>query len=86
MLFIVDKVFNVLARPAELALLVLLTGVVLLLGGRRRLATSVLAMLAVAGLGLDVLPIDDWALYPLEARFPKPAALPACLRGIAILG
>ena len=33
-----------------------------------------------------MLPIDDWALYPLEARFPKPQQLPSVVRGIVVLG
>ena len=35
---------------------------------------------------LYILPIDDWALYPLEARFPKPQQLPSVVRGIVVLG
>ncbi len=86
MLSVVDKFFNVLVRPADAALGVLVLAIMLLALGRRRLATAMLAGLAVAGLSLYLLPIDDWALYPLEVRFAKPASLPACIRGILILG
>lgn len=86
MLFVVDKIFNVLARPAEFAASVLLAGLLLWVLGRRRAAAWLLAGLGIAVAALWLLPIDDGALYPLEARFAKPARLPHCLRGIVILG
>ena len=85
-LFLADKIFNVLARPADAALGLLIIALGLLALGRRRLATGLLAALAAAAISLYVLPIDDWALYPLEARFAKPVVLPSCIRGIVILG
>ena len=86
MLFVLDKVFNVLARPADAALGILVVVLALMALRRRRLATMLLAALGVAGVSLYVLPIDDWALYPLEARFPKPLRVPARIKGIVILG
>lgn len=86
MLSVVDKVFNVLVRPADAALGALVIAMALLALGRRRAATTLLVALTVAASSLYFLPIDDWALYPLEARFAKPASLPACIRGVVILG
>jgi uncharacterized SAM-binding protein YcdF (DUF218 family) len=85
-LSVVDKFFNVLVRPADAALGVLMIVLALMALGRRRLADLLLVGMVLAALSLYLLPIDDWVLYPLEARFAKPVSLPACIRGILILG
>jgi uncharacterized SAM-binding protein YcdF (DUF218 family) len=85
-LFVVDKVFNILARPAELALATLIAALGLLILGGRRSATGLLAVIALVGIALELLPLDDWLLAPLEARFPRPVTLPRCLAGVLLLG
>ncbi len=86
MLFTVDKIFDVLARPADLALAAVILAILLLLFNRRGWALAILAIPALGGGALYLLPLDDWALAPLEARFPRPQALPPCIRGVLMLG
>lgn len=86
MLFAIDKTFGILARPAELALVLLLASLILLVLGRRRFGLALLGIVTFSGIAVLLLPIDDWLLAPLEARFPKPAQLPACIDGILMVG
>jgi uncharacterized SAM-binding protein YcdF (DUF218 family) len=83
MLFILSKIASLLLRPSTLLLLCCLAG--LLLGVRRR-AARVLLWIGVGGfLAVMLLPLDQWALLPLEDRFPRPAP-PAHVDGIIVLG
>ncbi|MBZ9759814.1 YdcF family protein [Mesorhizobium sp. CA8] len=85
MFFFLSKLFWLVARPLNLAIFLLLAGLVAGMLGRRRLATagSVLAFL--------ILVLSTWSsigvmmLNPLEERFPKPP-LPAKVDGIVVLG
>ncbi len=59
---------------------------ILLLRGALRWARRVLGI-AVAGLlVLACLPVGEWLLYPLEARFDTNPTLPASIAGIIVLG
>ncbi len=78
MIFVLSKIAGLVLRPSSLLLLCVLAGLPL---RRRRLAWVgaggfVLAML---------LPLDQWALLPLEDRFPPPPP-PAHVDGIVVLG
>lgn len=83
--FIAKAVWFVL-RPGNLLILVLLAGTLAawLRPGRSgriwlTLVTAVLMFVTVA-------PVYDWIARPLEDRFPPPAALPASIDGILVLG
>lgn len=85
MLFVASKLFWAVAAPGNLLLLLLLAGLAALALRRRRLG---FALAAAAGLGLlavAALPLGDWLLAPLEARFPVPP-VPAHIDGIIELG
>ncbi|CAI2934533.1 YdcF family protein [Aminobacter niigataensis] len=85
MFFYLSKVFWFFAQPLNLAILLLLTGLVASFFGRRRLfraaallATLVLATAAWTSFGALM-------LNPLEERFPHPPA-PGKVDGIVVLG
>ncbi|WP_372621864.1 YdcF family protein [Falsiroseomonas sp.] len=84
-LFLASKVFWAVARPNTLALVLALFGLVLVWRGRR-FGRWPLAL----GLGwyaaVFVLPVSALLTLPLEARFPRPAALPGPVAGIVVLG
>ncbi len=85
MTFVLGKLFWMVAAPGNFLTLLLAAGVVRLsLSGRRRgfglVVTAALGFLAVAAL-----PVDQWVIAPLEARFPIPV-LPAGVDGIILLG
>ena len=79
MIFLLSKLAGVLVRPSTLLLLCCVGGLVL----RRRwlLRLGVWGFVAVL-----LLPVDQWALLPLEDRFPQIADPPAQVRGIIVLG
>jgi uncharacterized SAM-binding protein YcdF (DUF218 family) len=78
MIFLISKVASLLLRPSTLLLLCVVVGLAL---GRRRLAWT-----GAAGFALVMLlPVDQWALLPLEDRFPRPPP-PAHVDGIVVLG
>ncbi len=85
MFYHLSKIFWFFAQPINLAIFLLLAGLLAALFGRRRLAAtgSVLAFLILA--------LSAWTsvgammLTPLEERFPKPA-LPQKVDGIVVLG
>jgi len=85
LLFILSKVLAPLTEPDLLILAVLLIGMVLgaigRRGGRRLAWLACLLFLAIAGT-----PLSDWALAPLEERFPPQPHLPAQVDGIIVLG
>ena len=85
MLFVLSKILWAALCPS--ALLVLLAALGLLAGWRgRRRAAHALLIAGVGGLAAAlVLPLDRWALRPLEDRFPRPAP-PAHVDGIVVLG
>jgi uncharacterized SAM-binding protein YcdF (DUF218 family) len=66
-------------QPSNLLLLLLAAAVLL---GWRRLAVSVLAILALA----VVLPVGSWLTVPLEERFPRPGTTPERVTGVIVLG
>lgn len=83
MSFVLGKLFWGFAAPGNLLLLLLLAG---LPWNRRRRAGGRLIMAAVLVLlAIAVLPVGQWMIAPLEARFPAPA-LPARVDGIIVLG
>ncbi len=86
MFFIVSKILWFIIEPANLLMLMVLAGTVLLWSGKAKAAKYTLT--AAAGLILTValFPVGDALLRPLEQRFPVPAELPQKVDGIILLG
>ena len=85
MAYLLGKYLFLVLRPSNLLLLLGLLGLV---GLARRRAWGV-ALVAVSLLALAVatlLPLGNWATLPLEQRFAAPAAEPACVDGVVVLG
>jgi uncharacterized SAM-binding protein YcdF (DUF218 family) len=82
MSFVLSKMLWVVLRPSALLVLLATLGA---LRGRRRGGRTLLWLGLSGLLAVMVLPLDRWALRPLEDRF-APAALPAWVDGIIVLG
>lgn len=85
MTFIFSKLFWAIAAPGNLLLLLLVTGVLRLMLSGRRHGVGLVILATLGLLAIAVLPIGQWALMPLEARFPQPH-LPQQIAGIIVLG
>ena len=83
-MFVLSKIFGLLAAPSTMLLLLLVAGAALHLM-RRRIGARL--MIASAGLWLTIaaLPLSAWLALPLENRHPDPAP-PARVDGIILLG
>ena len=83
-MFLAGKVIWAMASPGGFLVLLLLAGLVL---PRRhhRLSRALIAAGALGFLAITILPLDRWALAPLENRFPRPEP-PAHVDGIIVLG
>ncbi len=82
-MFVAGKLLTMVMLPTALMVECVLIGVLL----RRRRAGRVLLALGAAALAAClVLPVDRWAIRPLEDRFPAVAAPPARVDGIVMLG
>ena len=86
MFYAILQLAGLILRPSTVLLLLSLGGLVLCWAGcrtwgRRALTVGILAMVFV-----EVLPIGEWALRPLEDRFPPVANPPAHVDGIIVLG
>ena len=84
--FIIAKLGGILTSPSTLLLLCCVIGLVLIwrrpsVAGRRFLLVGIGGFLAVY-----LLPLDQWALLPLEDRFPQVTDPPAHVDGIIVLG
>jgi uncharacterized SAM-binding protein YcdF (DUF218 family) len=86
MFFLASKIFWALAQPSNLVLLLLATGALALLLGRRRLASWLLYPAVLVFLLVGLLPVGEWLSLPLENRFPPPAEPPGEVAGIIVLG
>ena len=86
MLFVLSKVFWIVAAPANLALLILMLGLLLLWVNWIRAGRFLTSIGGVALLLFAVLPIGPWLARPLEDRFPQFATDMAPVDGIIVLG
>ncbi len=84
MLYDLSKIFWIFGQPSNLLVILLLLGAVGLALGRRR-ARAFVGFIALIYLAIAVLPAGQWAITPLEDRFPQPA-LPPHVDGIILLG
>ncbi|WP_428375576.1 YdcF family protein [Lichenicoccus sp.] len=82
-MFIAGKLLTMALLPTALLVECVVLGLLL----RRWRAGRVLAALGAAGLAACLLlPVDGWAIRPLEDRFPQVARPPPTIDGIVVLG
>lgn len=86
LLFWLSKILWTVIAPGSLLLILVLLGWLLLVRGATRKAKWVLGFAAFAMLLISLVPLGDWLLAPLEARFPANPPLPARVDGIIVLG
>jgi uncharacterized SAM-binding protein YcdF (DUF218 family) len=87
-MFLVGKLGWVVLQPGNLLVLLLIAGFLRLLysRGRRGKGKVLIGSAALGFLVLAVAPLGSALLLDLEQRFPRPAALPARIDGILVLG
>ena len=86
MFFVLSKVFWTLGNPANLLLVALCVGAVLLWTPWRRAGRRTIAVTALAGLAVSILPAGKMMIQHLENRFPVVRQLPEKVDGIVALG
>jgi uncharacterized SAM-binding protein YcdF (DUF218 family) len=84
-LWVASKLFWLFLRPNTLALILACVGLYVGWRGRRWGRWPMLAGLGYYAVVL-LTPLSQWLLLPLEDRFPRPAAAPAQVAGIIVLG
>ena len=84
-LWLASKLLWMLLRPNTLALLLACIGLWVIWRGRRWGRWPLLLGLGYFALVL-LTPLSQWALLPLEDRFPRPAEAPARVDGVIVLG
>jgi uncharacterized SAM-binding protein YcdF (DUF218 family) len=85
-IFVLSKLFWVVAAPGNALVLLLVAGTAWLAIDRRRRGFVPIAGATSCFLVLMLLPVGDWLLMPLEDRFKIPATLPDEVTGIIVLG
>ncbi len=86
-MFVLSKVFWLLAKPANLFVLGLAAGCALLWTRRGRgLGRAVVTALTLAAVAVAVLPLGAWVLSPLENRFAPPKEPLGRVDGVVVLG
>lgn len=86
MFFLLSKLFWIIAQPLALLTLLFALGVMLLWLRRPRAGRLVVTAATILLAGLSMLPVGDWAIAPLERRFPVYADDGAPVHGIIVLG
>ena len=86
MLFVLSKVVWIVAAPANLALIILMLGLLLLWVNWIRAGRFLTSIGGVALVFLAVIPLGPWLAWPLENRFPQFEAGAAAVDGIIVLG
>src|SRR5438477_121662 len=81
-MFIVSKLFWLLAVPGNCFVLLLVLAALLLLTRWRRLGMRLVGLLAVLAVAIMMLPLGAWLVIPLEDRFPVPSPMPAHVDGV----
>jgi uncharacterized SAM-binding protein YcdF (DUF218 family) len=85
-MFILGKLVWLVAAPGSFLTLMLVAGVLALILTRRRHGLSLVVLSTLGFLAVIFLPVGDWAVAPLENRFPVPAPPPERVDGIVVLG
>lgn len=83
--FAVPNALGLLLEPSTILVGLASVGVLLLWAGLRRVATAFLSVGVGGLLAVLVLPVQHWALLPLEDRFPRNLP-PPHVDGIVVLG
>lgn len=83
-MFVLSKIFGLLAAPSTMLVLLLVAGAALHLC-RRRIGGRLMVACAALWLAIAVLPVSAWLAAPLENRYPDPPP-PARVDGIILLG
>jgi len=86
MIFLLAKLVGLLVRPSTILLLCCVVGLALSWRGRNRVGRGLLLVGIGGFVAVLLLPLDQWALLPLEDRFPQVANPPAHVDGIVVLG
>jgi uncharacterized SAM-binding protein YcdF (DUF218 family) len=84
--FVVGKLVWLVLSPGNLLVLILAAGALSLLATRGRRGLSLVVVAAAGFVAFFALPVGDWLLAPLEARFPVPASMSGRVDGIIVLG
>jgi uncharacterized SAM-binding protein YcdF (DUF218 family) len=84
--FWLSKLAWLFIAPESVLLLLVVSGWLLLMRGAHKWAKRVLGAAVAAMLVTAFLPVGEWILYPLEARFPVNPPLPPKVHGIIVLG
>src|SRR5579883_2134127 len=85
MTFVVTRLLRPFLAPANLAVLLLLLGVVRLWRSHGRRGLPLVAIVTVALVSAAFFPFGDWLIAPLESRFPVPT-IAGGVDGIILLG
>jgi uncharacterized SAM-binding protein YcdF (DUF218 family) len=84
--YLLSKYIWALISPGSLLVILAAAVWLLLKFGRQRLANMLTGLLVFTLLFISLLPVGEWLLYPLEARFPVHQDLPQNIDGIILLG
>lgn len=85
-MFVLSKLFDVVAQPANVVLIALAVACLLLFSRRAALGRALVCTVTLVLLLLAILPWDHWLVASLEGRFSAPQTLPAHIDGIVVLG
>ena len=85
MFFLASKLFWIILEPGNLLLILLVLGLLRMAATRRRKGMLLASFAGLALAAITVLPLGQWAIAPLEMRFPAPR-LPDRVDGIILLG
>src|SRR5271154_2701519 len=85
MFFPASKLLWIILEPGNLLLILLVLGLLRMAATHRRKGMLLASFAGLALVAITVLPLGQWALAPLEMRFPAPQ-LPDRVDGIVLLG
>jgi len=80
------KALSMALLPPGLIVLAIVIALVLLVTGRRRIASAILGASAALLYALSISPVTDFLISPLERRYPDPAAHTQQCDAIAVMG
>ncbi len=86
MLFILGEIVGTLTLVGTVLLLICVAGLVLTRRRGSRIGRGLLVIGIIGFVLVWLLPVDQWALLPLEDRFPQVTQPPAHVDGIIVLG
>jgi uncharacterized SAM-binding protein YcdF (DUF218 family) len=85
MLYDFSRIFGNVVQPSNVLVLLLAAGALFLAMGRRKIGGWLVGIVTVTMLVLLIFPVGQWAIAPLEDRFPQ-LTPPARIDGIVLLG